>query len=133
VNVLVDTSVWSIALRRPIPSSAEVKGLRDLIDQGRAVLLGAIRQEILSGVRSEKQFELLRDHLAAFVDLEVSSDDHIRAAGFFNRCRREGVEGSNTDFLICAAAHRHQVPIFTTDRDFSRFAKILPVALFEHR
>ena len=130
MNVLVDTSVWSMALRRPSPSSAEVAALRELIDEGRAALLGAIRQEILSGVRSESQFERLRDDLAAFVDLEVSSEDHVRAASFFNRCRRKGVQGSNTDFLICAAAHRHQVPIFTTDRDFSRFARTLPIALF---
>jgi predicted nucleic acid-binding protein len=133
VNVLVDTSVWSLALRRGGPSSAEVSALRELVEEGRAVLLGAIRQEILSGVRSEKQFELLRDHLAAFLDLEVTSEDHVRAASFCNRCRRKGVQGSNTDFLICAAAHRHQVNIFTTDRDFSRFEQVLPIALFAHR
>jgi predicted nucleic acid-binding protein len=130
VNVLVDTSVWSLALRRDGPPPAEAAALRELIDDGRAVLLGAIRQEILSGVRSEKQFASLRDHLAPFVDLDVSSDDHVRAASFFNRCRRKGIQGSNTDFLICAAAHRHEVPIFTTDLDFPRFEKILPIALF---
>jgi predicted nucleic acid-binding protein len=54
----------------------------------------------------------------------------VRAASFFNRCRRKGIQGSNTDFLICAAAHRHEVPIFTTDLDFPRFEKILPIALF---
>jgi predicted nucleic acid-binding protein len=130
VNVLVDTSVWSIALRRESSSSGELSALRQLIEEGRAVLLGAIRQEILSGVPSEKQLELLRENLAAFVDLEVSSEDYVTAASFFNRCRRKGIQGSNTDFLICAAAERHQAPIFTTDRDFSRFAKILPIALF---
>lgn len=130
MNVLVDTSVWSSALRRESPSSVEVSALRQLVDEGRAVLLGAIRQEILSGVRSERQFERLRDDLEAFVDLEVSTEDHVRAASYFNHCRRKGIQGSNTDFLICAAAHRHEAPIFTTDRDFSRFAKVLPIALF---
>lgn len=132
MNVLVDTSVWSIALRRENPSRVEVSALRQLVDEGRAVLLGAIRQEILSGVRSENQFERLRNDLEAFVDLEVSTEDYVRAASYFNHCRRKGIQGSNTDFLICAASHRHEVPIFTTDRDFSRFAKTLPIALFAH-
>ena len=130
MNVLVDTSIWSLALRRPSPSGNKVADLRDLVDEGRAVLMGVIRQEVLSGVRSNAQFELLREKLEPFVDLNVSTKDHVRAAGFFNQCRREGIQGSNTDFLICAAAVRHQIPIFTTDRDFDRFADVLPIALF---
>ena len=61
---------------------------------------------------------------------ESITEDHVRAAGFFNQCRREGIQGSNTDFLICAAASRRQIPILTTDRDFDRFAEVLPIALF---
>ena len=62
----------------------------------------------------------------------IATDDHEEAAVFFNRCREKGVQGSNTDFLICAVAVRNGFAIFTTDDDFTRFARILPIALHAH-
>ena len=129
MNVLVDTSVWSLALRRSKPDGRHVDLLRDLISDGRAVMIGAIRQEILSGVRTQSQFEGLRTSLEPFLDLEVGTEHYVRAAAFYNSCRGAGVQGSNTDFLICAVAHGYDVPIFTADQDFLRYSELLPVAL----
>jgi len=95
--------------------------------------MGPIRQEILSGIREEAQFENLERHLRAFPDLEIKTEDHVTAARFFNLCRGKGVQGSNTDFLICAVADRHRLAIFTTDRDFSLFGPHLPIVLHETR
>jgi predicted nucleic acid-binding protein len=92
-------------------------------------LLGAIRQEILSGLRDPAQFEKLRAHLRAFPDFEVTTADHERAAEFFNLCRGRGVQGSNTDFLICAVAERRGLSIFSADADFASFAMHLPIEL----
>lgn len=131
MSVIVDTSVWSLALRRRPSSIASptVKRLRDLITDDRIVLLGAIRQEILSGVRSSEQFNRLRDYLRAFPDLELAPEDYELAAEFFNTCRSNGIQGSNTDFLICAVAHRRNYSIFTTDNDFQSFQTHIPVIL----
>jgi len=132
MRVLVDTSVWSLALRRnQTVESVVALELRHLISTNLVEIIGPIRQEILSGVRSTKQFETLRLHLAAFVDVPVLSDDHVTAAQFFNICRAKGVQGSNTDFLICAVAVKHNFLIFTTDADFAGFAKYLPIALYQ--
>lgn len=92
-------------------------------------MIGAIRQEILSGVRDEGQFRKLERSLGAFPDIPVTTQEYVTAARFFNECTTRGVQGSNTDFLICAIAARHKLAIFTTDRDFQRFAKHLPIAL----
>ena len=131
MNVIVDTSVWSLVLRRHSPDevSESVKTLQDLIASGRVVLLGAIRQEILSGIRYKEQFERLRDYLRTFPDLELTSEDYELAAEFFNTCRRQGVQGSNTDFLICAVAHRRGYSILTVDKDFENFRGHIPVVL----
>ena len=132
MNVIVDTSVWSLALRRGAPSESEVvRELRNLIKEGRVRMLGPIRQEILSGVREETQFRRLRKRLEAFPDLPLLADDYVTAAEFFNRCRVKGVQGSNTDFLLCAAAARSQSAIFTADKDFVLFAKHLPIILHQ--
>ena len=138
MKVLVDTSVWSVALRRPknkdlaADQRATVNSLADLVRDGRAILLGAIRQELLSGIKVSGQFELLRDSLAVFDDLVLPMPVYEFAALAFNTCRANGVQGSNTDFLICAAATHHQLPIFTLDQDFLRYQRWLPIELYSH-
>jgi predicted nucleic acid-binding protein len=96
-------------------------------------LLGPVRQELLSGVAVADQYETLRDHLRAFPDVALEPDDYEEGAAFFNRCRARGVQGSNTDFLICAVAARRQFAILTTDTDFAHYAKVLPIHLHSAR
>jgi len=130
MKVIVDTSVWSLALRRgQQPNDPYVVLFRDLIVDGRVVLLGAVRQELLSGIRHVEQFERLKNYLRTFPNLELVMDDYELAAEFYNTCRRQGIQGANTDFLICAAAARRHYVILTTDKDFEAFSKYLPVAL----
>jgi len=132
MNVIVDTCVWSLALRRRKSSNedATVMRLRELINESRAQLLGPIRQEILSGIASIQHFNTLKNYLSAFPDWVISSADHESAAMFCNQCRSKGIQGSNTDFLICAIASRHKMSIFTTDKDFTHYAKIIPLNLY---
>jgi predicted nucleic acid-binding protein len=131
VNVLVDTSIWSAAFRRRAAvDAAPVSTLRQLIEDGRAALVGPIRQELLSAIRDAAQFERLKDRLAAFPDERIERQDYERAAEYFTVCRGRGIHGSNTDFLLCAVAHRHAMPIFTDDGDFARYSKIIDVPLF---
>ena len=132
MKVLVDTSVWSVALRRRSSASNEpvTSALVSLVEDGRVVIIGSIRQELLSGIKERAQFERLREHLRAFPDIPVTTDDHEDAAAFFNRCRDRGIQASNTDFLICAVAVRNGFSIFTTDGDFARVAGVLPISLY---
>jgi predicted nucleic acid-binding protein len=130
VNVLVDTSVWSLALRRAkrVKDTAP-KELAELIREGRVVMVGPVRQELLSGIKVKAQFELLREHLQSFPDLELAAADYEEAAAAFNRCRERGIQGPNTDFLICAAALRRKLSIYTTDGDFKHYARVLKLEL----
>ena len=131
MKVLVDTPIWSLALRRrsrsqTTPATSE---LASLIDDGRVAMIGPIRQELLSGLKERAQFDRLREHLRAFSDSPMTMEDYEEAASFYNLCRTKGIQGSNTDFLICAVAARNDFTIFTTDGDFVHFAKILPIVL----
>lgn len=134
MRVLVDTSVWSEALRRAKGIETDVvREFRNLIMEHRVDIIGPIRQEVLSGLREDAQSEKLEKHLASFPDLSLTKDDYVTAAKFFNTCRTKGVQGSNTDFLICAVAVRRQLAIYTTDKDFPLFAKHLSIVLHEKR
>lgn len=133
--VLVDTPVWSLALRRKPEhlSGAQVDStdvLAELIREGRAQMVGPIRQELLSGIREESQFKKIRDYLRAFPEPSLEAEDYEDAARMSNQCRGRGIAGSSVDFLICAAARRRGWSIFTTDGDFQNYAKVVPVRLY---
>lgn len=130
MNVLVDTSVWSLALRRHSNDNTHRKVLEDLISDSRVALLGAVRQELLSGVKHLEQFETLREALRPFQNIKTTIADYELAAEYFNLCRSNGIQGANTDFLICAVSVNHNYQILTTDRNFRNFSEVLPIELY---
>jgi predicted nucleic acid-binding protein len=134
--VLVDTPIWSLALRRMSTNLSPreqrlTTALRELIRDGRAQLLGPVRQELLSGLRQETSFKKLRDQLRAFDEPRIELADYEEAAHINNQCRSQGIAGSAVDFLICAAASRRDWQIFTTDQDFARYASVIPLKLHQ--
>ncbi len=138
MNVLVDTSVWSLSMRRK-PADlkrverSDIAELHGLISEGRARLLGLIRQEVLSGIRTQAQFEKLRAALRAFPDIVPDTSDYERAAEANNKFQRRGITVSVVDVLICAVAMNRGWAIFTTDADFEHHARILPIQLHSIR
>jgi len=138
MRVLVDTSVWSLAFRRKSSDLSDsdksvVRELSELIQESRVVMIGPIRQEILSGISSNKHFEKLRNKLRAFIDFPLNPVDYERASEFFNICRKKGVQVSHIDFLICAVAFNNELSIFTVDKDFKRFSQSLDIELHKVR
>lgn len=136
MSVLVDTSVWSLALRRREAPLAEsetrlVELLRRLVEEGRVLMIGPVRQELLSGIRRREQFESLRRRLRAFPDEALSPEDYEEAAAMGNRCRAGGLAVAAVDLLICAVTIRRQAALLTRDADFGRYAEILPLRLLE--
>jgi len=127
MKVLVDTSVWSQVLRYKSPDDQLAVRMQELISDNRVVMIGPIRQELLSGISDNKQFHRLKETLAYFDDIPLLREHFIRAAEFCNVCRQKGVQGSGTDFLICAVAHLEKLHILTTDQDFTNFKKHLKI------
>lgn len=138
MNTLVDTSVWSLALRRRPQdlSAAErsiVAELTEIIQEGRARIIGPVRQELLSGIKHPAQYEKLRLALRAFPDEPIDIADYESAAKAGNDCRAKGIVVSTIDILICATALARQWSIFTTDPDFQNYAGVLPIKLHSSR
>ncbi|MEL6338730.1 MAG: PIN domain-containing protein [Myxococcota bacterium] len=135
MKVVVDTSIWSKVLRRRKRGvSRHAEELRELIDEGRVALLGPVRQELLSGVKTQTQFDQLRDTMRAFPDIQLETEDFEEAALAFTACRAKGIQGSNTDLLICAVAIRREYEVFTSDEDFTHFQHALKdLSLYEPR
>jgi predicted nucleic acid-binding protein len=131
-KVLVDTSIWSLALRKKEKTTSEIKIVEQfsgLVLDLDIILIGPIRQEILSGISDIKRFSELKQRLSIFGDFRIETHDYELAAEFYNECRRNGVQGSHIDFLICAVAANNNMSIMTLGKDFSNFKKHIKIKL----
>ena len=132
MKVLVDTPIWSYALRsKNREYQSEINSLASLIRDQRAIIIGPIRQEILSGYSDFRKFRIIKEKLSYFENTPVLDVDYERAAEFSNKCRKRGIQGTHIDFLICAVANRIDIPIFTNDKDFEHYQKKISIKLFE--
>lgn len=134
MNVLVEASIWSLALRRAArdlnaAEKAHVAELAELINEGRARIIGLVRQELLSGIKNPTQFESLRERLRSYPDESVDTEDYESAAALGNQCRNKGISVSTCDMLICAVAQDRGWSIFSSDPDFARYTTALPCKL----
>lgn len=131
MSIIPDTSVWSRFLRRGVPSQdPQRRRLESLIEQGRPiVVLGAIIQEVLQGIRDPASFERLRVYLADFPMLELCREDYIAAARLVNTCRSRGIQVSTVDAQIAAACIEHDCDLLTCDQDFQYIATVSPLRL----
>ncbi|MBE0586048.1 MAG: PIN domain-containing protein [Desulfofustis sp.] len=130
MKVLVDTPIWSYALRSQHKKyQSEVDSLTSLIRYQRAVIIGPIRQEILSGYSDLRTYRIIKEKLSYFENTPIIDSDYVLAAEFSNTCRIKGIQGSHIDFLICAVANRIDIPIFTNDNDFKHYQKVIPIKL----
>ena len=134
MKVLVDTPVWSYALRKQNADYQHlVSLLENLIKDQRALIIGPIRQEILSGYSDLRKFKILREKLSFFENTPIEDTDYEKAAELCNYCRKKGIQGSHTDFLICAVANRISAYVLTTDKDFFHFQKAVPLKIYNDR
>jgi predicted nucleic acid-binding protein len=121
VKLLVDTSVWSLALRRKntaslSPDEQKLKAeLVQAIQDGRVAMLGLLRQEILSGIKEKAQFDKVKAALDPYLDEPINTNDHLYAARVYNECRNQGVEAGTVDLLICAVAVRRGWEVLSGD------------------
>ena len=128
MKVLVDTNIWSLALRRKVESDTAHR-LKELIYSYQVIMIGPVRQELLSGISNVDEFNKLKLKLEAYNDFPITTREYVTAAEFYNTCRKYGVQGSKIDFLICAAAVNNDMHIYTKDMDFDSFSKYLPIKL----
>lgn len=120
--VLIDTCIWSLALRAKQPREIIVsQHLKQLIEQDQAKIIGVIRQELLSGYSDIARYEKLRKQMSWFPNETIVDEDYETAALYSNQCRKQGIQGSSIDFLICAVAVRLNLKIFTEDKDFNQY------------
>jgi len=126
VKLLVDTSVWSLALRRKstarlTPEEQKLKAkLVQAIQDGRVAMLGLLRQEILSGIKEKAQFDKVKAALDPYLDEPINTADHEYAARVYNECRNQGVEAGTVDILICAVALRRGWEVLSGDGGLNR-------------
>jgi len=130
--VLVDTSIWSLALRKKDRNHEEEKIVdyfSEIIRELKLVIIGPIRQEILSGISDSNRYNELREKISVFEDYIIKTKEYETAAQYHNECRKKGIQGSHVDYLICAVAINNKMSILTLDKDFDNYKNIIPIQL----
>lgn len=135
MSMLVDTSVWSLALRRDAEQSEpQVVALREaLMGADQVFTTGFILQELLQGFAGPKARAQLVERLSALAFLQPDRDDHIEAAEVRNACRRRGVQIGTIDALLVQLCRRHDLVLLSTDLDFQGAAKHVEFRLWAVR
>ena len=131
MTLLVDTSVWSLALRRSPPSrEPEVSLLQASLQRGDLVATtGLILQELLQGFQGPSSRRKIIERFSLLPVLRPDIEDHIDAAKLRNRCRRKGVQVGTIDALIAQLCIRHGLSLLTTDRDFETMSQYCDLVL----
>lgn len=131
MTLLVDTSVWSLALRRdrPAVSPAVAALTRALLDGETIVTTGIVLQELLQGFAGARDQAQIIEHFQALPLLNPDRDTHIAAAQLRNTCRRHGVQLGTVDALLAQLCIEHELRLLTTDKDFVHAARHIPLRL----
>ena len=124
MSLFVDTSIWSLALRRDSPAPGrEVRALVHAIESGETLLTtGLVLQELLQGFSGPKSRDQILDRFSSIPLLVPDRDDHVRAAELRNHCRRSGVQVGTIDALLAQLCIRHDLTMLTADEDVRRIA-----------
>lgn len=132
MNLFVDTSVWSLALRRDhVQDDPAVGRLRQALDGGEAVFAtGLVLQELLQGFSGPRAREAIIERFAALPLLVPDREDHVAAAEIRNACRRTGAQIGTIDALLARLCSRHDLVMLTADRDFDLVAQQVPLAIW---
>jgi predicted nucleic acid-binding protein len=131
LSVLVDTSVWSLALRRDSPPPLpEVNELRRALEAGAVYSTGLILQELLQGFPKASARREIVKHFAALPLLVPDRDDHVEAADLRNACRRKGIQIGTIDALLAELCIRHKLTMLTTDKDFHNLATVASLSVW---
>jgi len=131
VSLFVDTSVWSLALRRDNPQDCrEVELLHRALSEGVAVFTtGLVLQELLQGFSGAKASRQIIKRFSALPLVVPDRVDHIQAAEIRNACRRKGVQTGTIDALLAQLCLRHELELLTTDNDFKHISEVYPLHL----
>jgi predicted nucleic acid-binding protein len=120
LSLFVDTSVWSLALRRDgPPSGPEVSRLTSALQSGELIVTtGFVLQELLQGFAGPRNHQDILERFVALPFVWPDRHDHTEAAALRNRCRRAGVQIGSIDALLAELCLRHDLTMLTSDRDF---------------
>ncbi len=128
MTLFVDTSVWSLALRRDVPPDVpEVGALLQAVASDAAIVsTGLVLQELLQGFAGPKQAEMLIERFRSLPFVSPDRADHIAAAQLRNACRQRGVQVGTIDALLAQLCIRHDLTLLSTDRDFRDITRVEP-------
>jgi predicted nucleic acid-binding protein len=133
-QVLIDTNIWSTFFRRNKPEDQKLRAnIEMLMQENRISMIGPIRQEILTGIKDDNKYAILKEYLQAFEDEPITTEAYEYAAKVANGCMKNGMAISAIDAIIVAVIVLHGFEIYSNDQDFIRYKSIVPFTQYQER
>ncbi len=133
-HVLVDTNIWSTFFRRNKPEDCNLRAnLEILMRENRILIIGPIRQEILTGIKDHGKYLLLKEYLRAYEDQPITTETYEQAAQIANECAKRGIAISSIDATIVACVVLGGYEIYTYDQDFLRYKNVAEFTQYQER
>ena len=117
--ILVDTSVW-IDFIRGVNSPQRITLHRFIENEEDISITEIILMEILQGIKKDKDFNTMKDHLLAFpIHKPRGTETYLKAAEIYRDCRKMGKTVRKTiDCIIAAVCIENNLTILHKDSDF---------------
>ena len=121
-KVLVDTSILVEYFRG---KNLEIIDLvKELIINHRIVLCGIVFSELLAGVRTRNDQELIEQAIDALDYAEVSKSSWIMAGEMASKLRQHGIKVPMTDLILAAIAIENSYELLTKDSHFDKIPEL---------
>lgn len=115
-RIIVDTSVW-IEFFRDASSPLSLQ-LQTLLRSGRVFLVGMVLAEILQGIKTKKEADLVKRSMNSLPYLEMDREIFQRAGELSAELRRKGITVPLSDLLIASSALHYDCEVLTIDPHF---------------
>jgi predicted nucleic acid-binding protein len=123
---LVDSSAWILALRKNFQENAKTR-IDELLRYHLVFTTDMIKLELLSGTKTEKEFDRLAMGLGGLIDIEADHPTWLRAFKMGFELRRKGLTIPHTDILIAACALQKDAVILHADAHFDLISEKMPL------
>lgn len=130
MKVLVDTSVWIDAFNgKKNPPSELLSKLID--DNANIVLCPVIIQEILQGIKEDRNYKQVKENLTGFEVLDLDAvEAAYGAADLYRKARKEGITiRKSNDCLIAFYAISCKAMLLHNDSDFDKIANFSELSI----
>ncbi len=128
-RIMADTSAWIEYFKK---NDSIISIIENALDEDRIYIAGPILSELIQGVRTDNEYDLLMNCIGAISCIDCEYNDWINAGSTSRSLRKKGIVIPLTDVLISTLAMRYDMHVLTLDKHFKCIEDVKLLEVPEH-